>query len=353
MQTGPSTVLSCALLLLWIQTLTQACRGDELPRDVVLDWFKQRLLDGLGLEQPPEPSHQAPDGGRESAEAGRGHRRSTRVGRAAWAQDHRRHHQESHEQVILFPSSDSTCDSSDSPSEERATSHFTYYFQSSLNNQEYAITSAHFWFYAGEGASRNITPLFLLTSDQQLLQVAEFPAKTTADGWTTYHFEHHLLSALTQGPFVLQVRCPACECHANEADKMPFLHLHTRPHGPDRSPRRAAATIPWFPSSIDLLMRPSQQKPEYSDCQRETINISFQELGWDNWIVHPKVLNFYYCHGTCSALDRTTAILGIKQCCAPVPGTMRSLRFTTTSDGGYSFKYETLPNIIPEECTCI
>uniref|UniRef100_A0A4W5LIM4 Inhibin alpha chain n=1 Tax=Hucho hucho TaxID=62062 RepID=A0A4W5LIM4_9TELE len=217
MWSGPSTVLSCALLLLW----TQTCQGDELPRDVVLDWIKQRLLDGLGLEQPPEPSHQAPDGGRERAE-------------------------ESHEQVILFPSSDSTCDSSDSPS-ERATSHFTYYFQSSLDNQESAITSAHFWFYAGEGASRNITPLFLLTSNQQLLQVAV-----------------------------------------------------------------------------------SGQDHQYSDCQREMINISFQELGWDNWIVHPKVLNFYYCHGTCSALDGTTAMLGIKQCCAT-----------------------TLPNIIPEECTCI
>lgn len=87
MRSGPSTVLSCALLLLWTQTLTQACQGDEMPRDVVLDWFKQHLLDGLGLEQPPEPSQQAPDGGRGRAEAGRGHRRSTRVGRAAWAQE--------------------------------------------------------------------------------------------------------------------------------------------------------------------------------------------------------------------------------------------------------------------------
>lgn len=125
----------------------------------------------------------------------------------------------------------------------------------------------------------------------------------------------------------------------------PDLTAQIAPHG------ELAATIPWFPSAIDL-MRPSQQKPEYSDCQREMINISFQELGWDNWIVHTKVLNFCR-HGTCSASDRATAMLGIKQCCAPVPGTMKSLRFTTTSDRGYSFKYKTLPNIIPEECTRI
>lgn len=90
-------------------------------------------------------------------------------------------------------------------------------------------------------ASRNITPLFLLTSDQQLLQVAEFPAKTTADGWTTYHFEHHLLTALTQGPFGLQVRCPACECHANEAnDAIP------PPARPTSRPR-SLPMVSWLP----------------------------------------------------------------------------------------------------------
>lgn len=253
--------------------------------------------------------------------------------------------------VLVFP--DNTCANTGSPSEEKATSHYSYYFQPSMDNQESLVTSAHFWFYAGEGGSNSSSPLFILTSDLQLQEVAEGPAKIAADGWTTYHLERNLHAALTQGPFMLQVRCPACNCKSNEVDKTPFLHLHARGRGPDRSPRRAASTIPWSPSAIDLLQRPSQEKPEYSDCHREEINISFQELGWDNWIVHPKVLTFHYCHGNCSAWDRTTTMLGIKQCCAPTPGTMKSLRFTTTSDGGYSFKYETLPNIIPEECTCI
>ncbi|MEQ2207467.1 hypothetical protein XENOCAPTIV_012830 [Xenoophorus captivus] len=112
---------------------------------------------------------------------------------------------------------------------------------------------------------------------------------------------------------------------------------------PVRSPREAPVTIPWSPSAIHLLQRPSHEGPQQGDCHREQVEISFEELSWDSWIVHPKVLTFYYCHGNCSA-----ALLGIPQCCAPVPGTMRSLRITTTSDGGYSFKYETLLNIIPE-----
>ncbi|XP_071767435.2 inhibin alpha chain [Centroberyx gerrardi] len=349
-------MLSCTLLILgplWIHSLTQACEGDELPREVVLAWFKERVLEGLGLE-PPVPSVQGPDGGMARAEARQGRRRSSRTGRTAWINHHHHNQNQENSQIILFPSSDSSCARSDSAAGEVTTSHFTYYFQPSMNTQEALVTSAHFWFYAGEGATANSSaPLFILTSEQQLLQAAEAPSETSSDGWTTYRLEQNLQASVSEGPFVLQVRCPACQCHADEPDKMPFLHLHAQPRGPDRSPRRAAATIPWSPSAIDLLQRPSQERPEYGDCHRVEIEISFEELGWGNWIVHPKVLTFHYCHGNCSAWDRTTTMLGIKQCCAPLPGTMKSLRITTTSDGGYSFKYETLPNIIPEECTCI
>lgn len=223
-----------------------------------------------------------------------------------------------------------------------------------MNSHDTLLTSAHFWFYAGEGAAGNSsTQLFIVTLAQQLLQAAEAPSTTSSDGWSTYNLDQNLLASVAEGPFLLQVRCPACQCHADQPDKTPFLHLHARPHAPVRSPRRAPLTIPWSPSAIDLFQRPSQEGPQHGDCHRAEIEISFEELGWDNWIVHPKVLTFYYCHGNCSAWDRTTAMLGITQCCAPVPGSMRSLRITTTSDGGYSFKYETLPNIMPEECTCI
>lgn len=246
------------------------------------------------------------------------------------------------------------CTKSDSAQGETANRHMTYYFQPSINSQDTVVTSAHFWFFAGEAVTANSSAqLFIVTTALERLQAAEAPSNSSSDGWTTYHLDQNLLALVAEGPFLLQVHCPACQCHAGEPDKMPFLHLHVQPRGPSRSPRNAAVTIPWSPSAIYLLQRPSQERPLHSDCHRAEIDISFEELGWDNWIVHPKVLTFYYCHGNCSGGDLTTAMLGITQCCAPVPGTMRSLRITTTSDGGYSFKYETLPNIIPEECTCI
>ncbi|XP_036947488.1 inhibin alpha chain isoform X2 [Acanthopagrus latus] len=299
-------MVSCAVFILgplWIHILTQACLGEELPREAVVSWFRERLLEGLGLEEPPDGETAQP-GARQAP------RRAPRTSRTAWV-NHGTSPDQDTSQIILFPSS-------------------------------------------GEGAAGNSsTRLFIVTSAQRLLQAAEAPSTMSSDGWSTYHLDQNLLASVAEGPFLLQVRCPACQCHADQPDKMPFLHLHARPHAPVRSPRRAPLTIPWSPSAIDLFQRPSQERPQHADCHRAEIEISFEELGWDNWIVHPKVLTFYYCHGNCSAWDRTTAMLGITQCCAPVPGTMRSLRITTTSDGGYSFKYETLPNIIPEECTCI
>ncbi|XP_070711987.1 inhibin alpha chain [Pempheris klunzingeri] len=343
-------MVSCALFILgplWIHILTRACGGEELPREVVLSWFRERVLEGLGLEEPPPAS---PDGDTVHTGAVHAPRRAPRTSSTAWV-NHRTGPSQDTSQIILFPSSDSSCDSAPGQTND---SHSTYYFQPSMNHQEALVTSAHFWFYAGEGATDNSSAqLFIVTSVQQLLRAAEAPSVMSSDGWTTYHLGQNLLASVAEGPFLLQVRCPACQCHGHDPDKMPFLHLHAQPRGPVRSPRHTPVTIPWCPSAIDLLQRPSQERPQHSDCHRAEIEISFEELGWDNWIIHPKVLTFHYCHGNCSAWDRTSAMLGMTQCCAPVPGTMKSLRITTTSDGGYSFKYETLPNILPEECTCI
>ncbi|KAE8278506.1 Inhibin alpha chain Precursor [Larimichthys crocea] len=225
------------LVPLWIYILTQACRGEEeLPREAVLSWFKERVLEGLGLEEPPPTT--APDTA-QPEESRRATRRAPRT-----------------EQDIT-----QDCASSDSAPGETSSSHFTYYFEPSMNNHENLVTSAHFWFYMGEGATANSSAqLFILTSAQQLLHVAEDPSTVSSDGWTTYQMGQHLLASVAEGPFLLQV------------------------------------TIPWSPSAIDLLQRPSQERPQHSDCHRAEIEISFEELGWDNWIVHPKVLTFYYCH---------------------------------------------------------
>ena len=211
------------------------------------------------------------------------------------------------------------CFSDSSCGPETTRGHFLFSFQPSLTDQEAVVTAAHFWFYAGEGANSS-SPLFILTSGPQLLQAAEAPSQRSPDGWTTYDLEGPALAPVAQGPFVLQVRCPACECHADQPDKTPFLDLHAQPRARVRPRRHAPLNVPWSPSAIDLLQRPSQERPEHSDCRRAHVEISFQELGWDNWIVHPTALTFYYCHGNCSAGDRTSRRAGHRSVLRPGAG---------------------------------
>ncbi|XP_062383869.1 inhibin alpha chain [Sardina pilchardus] len=336
-------------LALWLSQESEACPGDELPRELLLGWVKTRILEGLRLEEAPKLPEHRPQA--ENAEPEHALRRRSRHSRGDLGAHSSRQRRDISE-VILFPTLDSTCvnspDDPSSSSETPANGFFTYYFQPSLDNKETSVTSARFWFYAGEAVN---APVYILTTRQELLKVSDTPNKRGEDGWTIYHLEKDLHQAVAEGPFILQVRCSECACLSSEQDKTPFVHLHTKPKSPERT--RRAPLIPWSPAALDILQRTSSEKTDPgNDCHLQKIEISFAELGWDNWIVHPKEFTFNYCHGTCANSQRSQ-VLGIKQCCAPVPGTMKSLRFTTTSDGGLSFKYETLPNIIPEECTCI
>ncbi|XP_006168669.1 inhibin alpha chain isoform X2 [Tupaia chinensis] len=169
---------------------------------------------------------------------------------------------------------------------------------------------------------------------------------------------------------------PAAGELAQEArpETTPFLVAHTRtkpPTGGERS-RRSAPPIPWpwSPAALRLLQRPPEELSAHADCHRASLNISFQELGWDRWIVHPPSFIFHYCHGGCglhtspdlsltvpgalpTPVQPLSLLPGAQPCCAALPGTMRPLRVRTTSDGGYSFKYETVPNLLTQHCACI
>ncbi|XP_035248954.1 inhibin alpha chain [Anguilla anguilla] len=342
--------LSCGLLValvLCAAPWTRACQEKHPEHGLVLDWLRQLILARLGLEEAPVPG--VPEGPGRPGGPGAHRPLRSRVGRAAPVEGRQIHQDAS--QVILFPSSDSTCAHTSDPPSHGVGSFFTYYFQPSTHTLESTITSGHFWFYSGDGPlpANASAPLYVLTAQQQLVLAADAPERLEEGGWAVYRLGRAVLSSLADGPFAAQVRCPTCACRA-EADKTPFLHLRARSRAPDRSRR---SSIPWSLSALDRLQRPAQDGGDYDDCHREELNISFQELGWENWIVHPKVFTFHYCHGNCSSQDRITTLMGIRQCCAAVPGTMKPLRVRTTSDRGYSVKYETLPNIIAEDCTCI
>ncbi|CAL9698360.1 unnamed protein product [Knipowitschia caucasica] len=320
------------LYWLCLLLLCKGATGLTVPRDEVLSWVRLRVLEALGLEEPPMVP--VPNG--ERGELGR------RVLRKRAERGSAERPEEM--QVILFPSSEAYCTTSGPGGTP-----FTLSFHPSIDSGISSVSSAQLWFFSGLGRSPNTSaPLYVLTPGHELFLASPSPGHHTADGWSIYELNQNGLQSITKATISLQIYCIDCECN-NDADKLPFFNINVQ----NRAHRRQSRSVrmPWSPSTLDLLQRPPQDVQ--GDCSRAHVQVSFGELGWDSWIVHPKSLNFYYCHGNCSSGERAAARLGIVQCCAPVPESMQSVRVTTTSDGGYSFKYETLPNLMPEECACI
>ncbi|XP_053926103.1 inhibin alpha chain [Cuculus canorus] len=251
--------------------------------------------------------------------------------------------------VILFPSTDTPCEPTQPDKLLEEEGIFTYLFQPSAHTLSRTVTSAQLWFYTGPSAAPNHSAPDVLTLSPQGRVPVTATVVQTPEHWTVFHLAPALLPQLSQPLLVLLVRCPSCPCLA-EQDKMPFLVAVTQAKHGERTRRSA---VPWSPAALSLLQRPSEDLAAHTNCRRASLNISFEELGWDNWIVHPSSFVFHYCHGSCAEGHGLSHRLGVQLCCAALPGTMRSLRVRTTSDGGYSFKYETVPNILAQDCTCV
>lgn len=100
-------MVSCALLILgplWSHFLTLTCRGEELPRDAVLSLFRERVLEGLGLEEPPRSTVQGVDGDMARPEVRLPPWRALRTRRMARPSRQSGPSQET-SQIILFPRS--------------------------------------------------------------------------------------------------------------------------------------------------------------------------------------------------------------------------------------------------------
>lgn len=255
---------------------------------------------------------------------------------------------------------------------------FTYVFRPSQHTHSRQVTSAQLWFHTGLGrqaaaASNSSGPLLsLLALSSGGPMAVPVSLGQAPPRWAVLNLAASAFPLLTHPVLVLLLRCPLCSCSARP-ETTPFLVAHTRakPRGGERA-RRSTPPVPWpwSPAALRLLQRPPEEPAVHAHCHRAALNISFQELGWDQWIVHPPSFIFHYCHGGCGLPPQTdgplpvpgvppTPVLllslvpGAQPCCAAVPGTMRPLHVRTTSDGGYSFKYETVPNLLTQHCACI
>ncbi|XP_020858561.1 inhibin alpha chain [Phascolarctos cinereus] len=360
----PPLLLVLQLLLLMGMKGGHGCQGPEPARELVLAKVRAVVLDALGA---PNASKDGGEPGarrlpRRHAHAGGPTRRSVE------------NEDEDLSQVILFPTSGPGCE--DEPETGEAEGLFTYTFRPSLHTRSRQVTAAQLWFHTGldRGGAKvhndsgpTMTLLAMSSGGPTAVPILLGPAPPH---WAVLHLAAPAFTLLTRPLLVLLLHCPNCPCLAR-LDATPFLVAHTRARPPSVGERARRSPLPppwpWSPAALRLLQRPSEDPAAHADCHRAALNISFQELGWDQWIVHPSSFIFHYCHGGCGlvpspVLSPGASLMpsqplplgpGSRPCCAALPSTMRPLRVRTTSDGGYSFKYETVPNLLTQHCACI
>ncbi|XP_053327166.1 inhibin alpha chain [Spea bombifrons] len=385
----------------------QTCEIPEGDRLFILTRIKAKIVEALGPPPTQSPlSSPAPSPSpRAKPEQRNIRKRHSRV-RSGGLEDV--------SQVILFPSSDVLCETPHfNASQEGLANSFTYVFRPSPHILSRKVVSVQLWFYTGSvdlGLSQSLpdeerldrvplhptppaqntgheyqppsrespshsehhisdtaTSSFNSTDDEdddddnddaqhppvdlQVLSgdkavTVATPKVERVDDWTVFYLAPAFQNYLTQGLFVLLVHCPTCPC-TNQPEFTPFLTYSTRPAHRSRRSR-----VPWSPSALELLQRPPVSGVDSTQCHRGSLNISFGELGWDQWIVHPGSFQFHYCHGTCSPNHSLTQAMHWGYCCASLPSTMKSLWVTTTTDGGFSYRYETVPNLLTQDCAC-
>ncbi|XP_059559275.1 inhibin alpha chain [Myotis daubentonii] len=363
--------LPLLLLLLVAPQWGHGCQGSELDRELVLAKVRALFLDALGA---PAVSGEGGDPG--------GRRLPRRHAVGGILRRGSEPEEEDVSQAILFPAAGARCEDQPAAGElahKAEEGLFTYMFRPSQHTRSRQVTSAQLWFHTGRdrrgtAASNSSGPLLdLLALSSGVPMAVPMSLGQAPPRWAVLHLATSALPLLTHPVLVLLLRCPLCSCSVRP-ETTPFLVAHTRakpPSGGERT-RRSTPPLPWpwSPAALRLLQRPPEEPAAHAHCHRAALNISFQELGWDHWIVHPPSFIFYYCHGGCglptqpdlslpvpgappTPFQPLSLLPGAQPCCAAIPGTMRALRVRTTSDGGYSFKYETVPNLLTQHCACI
>ncbi|KAM5153247.1 inhibin alpha chain [Mantella aurantiaca] len=302
-------------------------------------------------------------------------------------------------QVILFPSSDVLCETPDGEASKAGGEHsYTYVFHPSSHILSRRVSSVHFWFFTGKSIKDKsaLQPTMPMeeaqehqATNQSFCHGKKTPPNDSSNGekskmldmvsnddkkktlqvdiqvlsgeeavsidttrvqkmgdWTVFYLAPAFHSYLTRSLFVLLIHCPSCPC-SDKPENTPFLMFHTLP-----LQRGRRSTFPWSPSALELLQHPPALGADGAQCHRSSINITFEELGWNQWIVYPGSFQFHYCHGTCSPSHGLRLALHWGNCCAALPSTMKPLRVTTTTDGGFSFRYEVVPNLLTQDCAC-
>lgn len=101
----------------------------------------------------------------------------------------------------------------------------------------------------------------------------------TLKKWVKAHRPNH----------AMQIACSTCSIVRDtapvsiEQTLKPFLVIHTSPLPQKNRPKRNSNCL-----------------PEMKECCRDELYINFEDIGWNDWILHPSGYHAYFCRGSCS-----------------------------------------------------
>ncbi|CAG7825298.1 unnamed protein product [Allacma fusca] len=161
----------------------------------------------------------------------------------------------------------------------------------------------------------------------------------------------------------LQIGCKTCVIDSyespidTEGDQRPFIVINYKSSPVKKRSRR----------SINC-------SPQLKECCRESFEVSFKEIGWDQWIIAPANYNAYFCKGSCITINgqahstaRHTTVMqryigkfGLSNrtaelvpCCTATKMSPISLLLRDPENITRAIKQEILPNMVVDSCGCL
>ncbi|KAL9986521.1 hypothetical protein ACROYT_G000684 [Oculina patagonica] len=164
-----------------------------------------------------------------------------------------------------------------------------------------------------------------------------------------------------------------------ESSLAPLVRFATRQTDPNLQPMVLLHCIDpgskfQQPMNISSNTKPQKRSPRSvhsqhkGPCQRRKLDISFEDLGWDEWVIAPRKYTAYYCAGTCDTqhyskiktnhariqlfLSQRESYLADPPCCVPDKlGSISMLFYGRPGESDYVLKE--MNDFVVESCACL
>uniref|UniRef100_A0A146LIR5 Inhibin beta B chain n=3 Tax=Lygus hesperus TaxID=30085 RepID=A0A146LIR5_LYGHE len=246
---------------------------DHEIKSMRIEALKQTILKRLGMTQPPKfstPSKPLP--------------RPIKDGTLSLEKDHIVPSQHVTERVImLFTNHECT--------KEHDEYKMSLTLEIPANLRGIDISGANMWVYTDLAQWEScVMSTTSCSNEDQRNHIVPIEQTSFKDGWSKMDITWTLSSWLEFGTLchqiVLTCNIPQIceEPVADDPSKKPFIHVDIAPNS--------------FQSKREK--RNVNCAKGTTECCRESLQVSFKDIGWDDWVIQPTDYNAYFCKGTCA-----------------------------------------------------